>query len=73
MVLVEFFESVEYRSPDDTTPGWDDDVPCWSCFAPVYNSAGEVVCIVGMDMPCELLEDYPEWNRDREEWNGIEE
>lgn len=53
--------------------GWDDDVPCWSCFAPVYNSNNEVVCIVGMDMPCELLEDYPEWNRDREEWNGIEE
>ncbi|MDX9889111.1 MAG: hypothetical protein RBS51_07630 [Anaerovoracaceae bacterium] len=53
--------------------GWDDDVPCWSCFAPVYNSDGEVVCIVGMDMPCELLDDYPEWNRDRPEWNGIEE
>lgn len=53
--------------------GWDDDVPCWSCFAPVYNSDGDVVCIVGMDMPCELLDDYPEWNRDREEWNGIEE
>jgi len=53
--------------------GWDDDVPCWSCFAPVYNSAGEVVCIAGMDMPCELLNDYPEWNRDRPEWNGIEE
>jgi hypothetical protein len=53
--------------------GWDDDVPCWSCFAPVYDSAGALVCIVGMDMPCELLNDYPEWNRDREEWNGIEE
>jgi hypothetical protein len=53
--------------------GWDDDVPCWSCFAPVYNSDGEVVCIVGMDMPCELLDDYPEWKRDRPEWNGIEE
>lgn len=53
--------------------GWDDDVPIWSAFAPVYNSAGEVVCIVGIDMPCEILENYPEWNRDREEWNGIKE
>lgn len=53
--------------------GWDDDVPIWSCFAPVYNIDGDVVCIVGMDMPCELLDDYPEWNRDRPEWNGIEE
>lgn len=52
--------------------GWDDDVPIWSCFAPVYNSAGEVVAIVGIDMPCEILEDYPEWNRDRDEWNGLE-
>lgn len=52
--------------------GWDDDVPIWSCFAPVYNSADEIVCIVGIDMPCEILEDYPEWNIDREEWNGME-
>ena len=53
--------------------GWDDDVPCWSCFAPVYNSAGDVVCIIGIDLPCELLKEYPEWNRDRQEWNGIRE
>lgn len=53
--------------------GWDDDVPIWSSFAPVYNSSDEVICIVGIDMPCEILEDYPEWNRDRDEWNGIEE
>ena len=53
--------------------GWDDDVPMWSCFAPVFNSENEIVAIVGIDMPCPLLEDYPEWNRDRDEWNGIEE
>ncbi|MFA7662049.1 MAG: hypothetical protein WCX59_04470, partial [Anaerovoracaceae bacterium] len=52
--------------------GWDDDVPIWSCFAPVFNSAGEVVAIVGIDLPCEILDDYPEWNRDRDEWNGLE-
>jgi hypothetical protein len=52
--------------------GWDDDVPIWSCFAPVYNSGDEVVAIVGIDMPCEILEDYPEWNRDRDQWNGLE-
>lgn len=53
--------------------GWDDDVAIWSAFAPVYDSNGDVVAIIGTDMPCEVLEDYPEWNRDRDEWNGIEE
>ncbi len=54
-----------------TRSGWDDDVPIWSCFAPVYNSGDEVVAIVGIDMPCKILEDYPEWNRDRDQWNLI--
>ena len=47
---------------------------CWSAFAPVYDSEGNVVCILGIDYPCaDVLNDYPEWNRDMEEWNGIEE
>ena len=53
--------------------GWDDDVPMWSCFAPVFDSDNNIVAIVGVDMPCPILENYPEWNRDRDEWNGIEE
>ena len=47
---------------------------CWSAFAPVYDSEGNVVCILGIDYPCaDVLNDYPEWNRDMDEWNGIEE
>lgn len=66
------FDEAWAGAPAAARSAWDDDVPCWSCFAPVYNSVGDVVCIVGMDMPCELVNDYPEWNRDREEWNRIE-
>lgn len=47
---------------------------CWSAFAPVYDSEGNVVCLLGIDYPCaDVLNDYPEWNRDMDEWNGIEE
>jgi len=47
---------------------------CWSAFAPVYDSEGNVVCILGIDFPCaEVLNNYPQWNRDSGSWNGIEE
>lgn len=46
---------------------------CWSAFAPVYDSEGNVVCILGVDYPCaDVLNDYPEWNRDTDDWNGYE-
>lgn len=53
---------------------WDDseDDLCWSAFAPVYNTADEVVAIVGVDFPCPEILEFPEWNRDAEEWNGVE-
>lgn len=56
---------------------WADDeegkVLCWSAFAPVKDGQGNVVCLLGVDMPANEILDYPEWNRDAEEWNGIEE
>lgn len=46
---------------------------CWSAFAPVYDSEGNVVCILGIDYPCaDILNDFPEWNRDADEWCGYE-
>lgn len=50
-----------------------DDAWCWSAFAPIKNADGEVVAIVGIDYPAPLIADYPEWDRDNEAWNGLEE
>lgn len=54
---------------------WDNDGDgyCWSAFAPVSDSKGNVVCILGIDYPCdELIDAFPEWNRDSEKWCGYE-
>lgn len=68
---VQFTEAME-GEPATARSGWDDDVPVWSGFAPVYNSDGKVIGILGVDFPSPEIEDFPEWNRDREEWNGAE-
>ena len=72
---VQFTEAWE-GTPASARSAWneEEDFQCWSAFAPVYDSEGNVVCILGIDYPCaDVLNDYPEWNRDMEEWNGIEE
>jgi thiamine biosynthesis protein ThiI len=53
---------------------WDNDVddPVWSAFAPVHDSEGNVVGILGIDYPAPEILDFPEWNRDSDEWNGME-
>ncbi len=55
---------------------WADDeegkVLCWSAFAPIKDSNDKVVCLLGVDYPADEILDYPEWNRDAKEWNGIE-
>lgn len=61
--------------PAAARSAWDDsdDLQCWSAFAPVYDSNGNVVCILGIDYPCtDVIADNPEWNRDAEDWNGFE-
>lgn len=54
---------------------WNDSEhdPVWSTFAPIKNSAGDVVAILGIDFPSSEVRAYQEWNRDSEDWNGIEE
>lgn len=50
---------------------WDDEeLPAWSAFAPVYDSQGKVVGILGVDYPAPEILDFPEWNRDSDKWNG---
>lgn len=43
--------------------------PTWSCFAPIKDSKGNIVALLGIDYPAEVVEDFPEWNRDREEFD----
>ncbi len=45
---------------------WDNDVDdlVWSAFAPIHNSEGNVVAILGIDFPAPEILKYPEWNRD---------
>lgn len=71
---IQFTEAWE-GTPAAARSAWDDgdDTYCWSAFAPVYNSDGNVVCILGIDYPCsEVIKDHPEWNRDGDTWNGFE-
>lgn len=69
---IQFTEAWE-GTPAAARSAWDDeeDTQCWSAFAPVYDSEGNVVCILGIDFPCtELIANYPEWNRDDDAHNG---
>lgn len=71
---IQFKEAAE-GEPAAARSAWDDseDDLCWSAFAPVHDSEGNVVAILGIDYPAPEILDFPEWNRDSEEWNGIEE
>jgi len=50
----------------------DGEDPCWSAFAPIHDSAGNVVCILVIDYPVPEMQAFPEWNKHKPEWNGIE-
>lgn len=69
----QFFVAMD-GEPCAALSAWDDDVddPVWSAFAPVYDSDGNVVGILGVDYPAPEILDFPEWNRDSDEWNGME-
>lgn len=71
---IQFTEAWE-GAPAAARSAWadSDELLCWSAFAPIYDSEGNVVCILGIDYPANVIFDYPEWNRDAEEWNGCEE
>ena len=61
--------------PAAARSAWEesDTTGCWSAFAPVYNSEGTVVALLGFDFPADkIITDYPEWDRDSDKWNGFE-
>ena len=71
---VQFTEAWE-GTPAAARSAWNDSdtEQCWSAFAPIYDSEGTVVGLLGVDYPCtEVAQANPEWNRDAAEWNGIE-
>ena len=58
------------------TNAWEDKKDggyCWSAYAPILNSDDEVVAILGVDCPASIIEDFPEWNIDSDEWNKLTE
>lgn len=74
---IQFTEAWE-GTPAAARSAWDDgdNTYCWSAFAPIYDSEGTVVAILGIDYPCdEVIAAHPEWNRDAGDdvWNGFEE
>lgn len=69
---VQFTEAWE-GTPAAARSAWDDGgAYCWSAFAPIYDSKGNVVALLGIDYPCdEVIAAHPEWNRDGDVFNGF--
>lgn len=69
--MTEAFESeliAAERSAHKTKDGY-----VWTAYAPVFDSYGNVVCIVGVDVEAPDMEEYPEWDRESDQWNKLEE
>ncbi|MGL5972868.1 MAG: hypothetical protein ACRCZK_04070 [Oscillospiraceae bacterium] len=71
---IQFKEAMEGNAAAARS-AWDDDTNdlCWSAFAPIYNSNGDIVAILGVDYPSPEILDFAEWNRDSDYWNGVKE
>jgi hypothetical protein len=62
------FVSAWEGQPSATALGWNikQNDPVWSTYAPIRNSQGEVVAILGVDKPQPILKKYPEFNEPTE-------
>lgn len=71
---IQFKEAYE-GAPAAARSAWDNGAEelAWSAFAPIHDSKGNVVAILGIDYPAQEILDFPEWNRDSDSWNGFEE
>ncbi len=68
----QFTEAWDNDVASSAPSGWsEEDAVNWSTFAPIHDSEGNIVALFGLDTPLELAKEYPEWNRDADEWNGI--
>ncbi len=58
-------------TPTPAPSAWDNDVddPVWSAFAPIHDSEGNIVAILVIDYPAPEIFEFPEWNRDSEEFS----
>jgi hypothetical protein len=50
----------------------DQNDPIWSAYAPVYDSNNRIVGILAIDYPAPEILNFPKWNRDSDQWNGME-
>jgi len=59
-------------TPTPAPSAWNDDEaglkPVWSAFAPIHNSEGKIVAILGVDYPAPQILEFPQWNRDSPEF-----
>jgi len=60
-------------TPTPAPSAWNDDEaglkPVWSAFAPIHNSKGKIVAILGLDYPAPQILEFPQWNRDSDEFS----
>jgi hypothetical protein len=47
--------------------------PLLSAFMPIYDEDAEIIAVLGIDMLAASTLEYPEWNRDSRQWNGLTE
>ncbi len=68
----QFQDAWENDAPSSAPSAWlEEGEALWSTFAPIHDSEGNLVALLGVDSPGTLFADYPEWNRDAQEWNGL--
>jgi len=69
------FVKAWFGTAESSSYAWEDDDGgyCWSAYAPVRDSNGEVVAIVGVDYDAPIIKDFPDWNIDSDDWNEMEE
>jgi hypothetical protein len=48
----------------------DEDLACWSAYAPIYDGNGLIVAAIAVDYRARNITEYHEWNRDHPRWNG---
>lgn len=59
--------------PASAMSAWEDNgVLVWSAFAPIHTSNDEIIAILGIDYLAPIISEYPEWNRNSDNWNGAE-
>ncbi|MDR0424035.1 MAG: hypothetical protein LBH39_01015 [Clostridiales Family XIII bacterium] len=65
------FEGTATAEPNAWDYNGDRYLACWSAYAPIYDGTGAIVAVLAIDFPAKNVRaSYPDWNRDRPQWNG---